>query len=351
LAVSRKVLVAIAVVVIVVAGLAAYFFTLPPAPRLTSVKMALLYDFTIPVLKAMGEAAKVAIEEINAGGGILGVKIEYKAWNTMKKVDVALAAYREAVVDWGAKYVILEGVSEEMLALMEEGAKLYSRYPHVLVYCGMASEVTVKVIDEYDKYKFAFRIFHADYDGNMLWPATILWDAKNVLKVKKIAILIEDIAGFRGLWEGLRTTTKHGVIEQRPLRDIAKDLGLEVVYEARFPAGEKMFLGYLETAYAKGAELIYVYSSWYTDCVTLAKQWATSIAKDAYLIFMGGPNMWTIFWDLTGGAALGVITPVFDVEDYPPVSPYTQSLVKKMHEKGLRVDFSAHFYYSAIYTT
>jgi len=105
--------------------------------------MALLYDFTIPVLKAMGEAAKVAIEEINAGGGILGVKIEYKAWNTMKKVDVALAAYREAVVDWGAKYVILEGVSEEMLALMEEGAKLYSRYPHVLMYCWHgSSEVT-----------------------------------------------------------------------------------------------------------------------------------------------------------------------------------------------------------------
>jgi hypothetical protein len=32
-----------------------------------------------------------------------------------------------------------------------------------------------------------------------LWPTTFLWDAKNVLKVKKIAILIEDITGLRPL--------------------------------------------------------------------------------------------------------------------------------------------------------
>jgi ABC-type branched-subunit amino acid transport system substrate-binding protein len=349
LAVSRKVLVAIAVVVIVVAGLAAYLLTLPPAPRLTSVKIALLYDPTVPILKAQGEAAKVAIEEINAGGGILGVKIEYKAWNTMKKVDVALAAYREAVVDWGAKYVILEGVSEEMLALMEEGAKLYSRYPHVLTYVGMAAEVTVKVMNEYDKYKFAFRAFDADYDANVLRPAAIFWDAKNVLKVKKIAIFIEDAAWTLGARQGLRVETKYGTVEQKPLREIAKDIGLEVVYESTFPVGEKIFIPYLEAAYARGAEFMFFMSSWYTDCVTLAKQWSTSIARDIYIALYGGPNHWTIFWDLTGGAALGALSGVFDVEDFMPVSPYTQSLIKKMHERGLRADMSVHYYYSIIY--
>jgi len=371
MAVSKTALVAIVVVIVVVAGFAVYFLTLPrapgpgvtpapgpgpspgpaptPAPQLRSVKIALLYDPTIPVLKVQGEAAKVAIEEINAGGGILGVKIDYKTWNTMRKVDVALAAYREAVVDWGANYVILEGVSEEMLALMEEGAKLYSQYPHVLMYCGMAGEVTIKVINEYDKYKFAFRIFDADYDANVLRPASIFWDAKNVVGAKKIAILIEGAAWTEGARKGLRVETKQGVIEQKPLRDIAREIGLEVVYESEFPVGEKDFLKYFETAYARGAEYIFVMSSWYTDCVTAAKQWSTSIARDIYLELYGGPNHWTVFWDLTGGAALGMISGVFDIEDYPPVSPYTQSFVKKMHEKGLRVDMSAHYYYSAIY--
>ncbi len=347
--VSRTALVAIVVAVIIVAGLAAYFLMPPAAPPLRSVKIALLYDPTLPVLKAQGEAAKVAIEEINAAGGVLGVKIEYKEWNTMRKVDVALAAYREAVVDWGAQYVILEGVSEEMLALMEEGAKLYPRYPHVLMYVGMAGEVTVKVINEYDKYKFAFRMFDADYDANVLRPASIFWDAKNVFGVKKIAILIEDAAWTLGARKGLRVETRHGVIEQKPLREIAKDIGLEVVYEAAFPVGEKNFIPYLEAAYARGAEYIFAMTSWYTDCVTLVKQWAASIARDIYLELYGGPNHWTIFWDITGGAALGVISGVFDIEDYPPISPYTRSFIKKMHEKGLRVDMSAHYYYSAVY--
>jgi len=349
LAVSRTALIAVVVVVIVVAGLAAYFLTLPPAPKLRSVKIALLYDPTVPVLKGEGEAAKVAIEEINAAGGILGVKVEYREWNTMKKVDVALAAYREAVVDWGAQYVLLEGVSEEMLALMEEGAKLYPRYPHILMYVGMASEVTIKVMNEYDKYKFAFRMFDVDYDANVLRPASIFWEAKNTIGVKKIAILIEDAAWTLGARQGLRVETKYGVIEQKPLREIAKEIGLEVVYEAHFPVGCRDFLPYLEAAYAKGAEYIFVMSSWYTDCITLTKQWATSIARDIYLTLYGGPNHWTIFWDLTGGAALGVLSGVFDIEDYPPVSPYTQSFVKKMHEKKLRVDMSAHYYYSAVY--
>jgi branched-chain amino acid transport system substrate-binding protein len=371
MAVSKMALVAIVVVVVVVAGLATYFLTLPrapgpgvtpapspgpspgpaptPAPQLRSVKIALLYDPTNPVLKGMGEAAKVAIEEINAGGGILGVKIDYKTWNTMKKVDVALAAYREAVVDWGAHYVILEGVSEEALALQEEGAKLYSQYPHILTYAGMASEYTLKVMSEYDKYKFAFRMFVADYDGNNFWPASILWDAKNVLGVKKIAILVEDVVGFRGCWEGFRAETKYGVVEQKPIREIAKELGLEVVYESKFPVGEKNFIPYLEAAYARGAEFILAYTSWYTDCVTFAKQWATSIARDIYLFLLGGANQWAIFWDLTGGAALGVVSPVYDIEYRPPISPYTQSFIKKMHERGLRVDASSFYYYSAIY--
>jgi hypothetical protein len=130
---------------------------------------------------------------------------------------------------------------------------------------------------------------------------------------------------------------------------LAKEAGLEVVYEATIPVGEKNFIPYLEATYIKGAEAIFVLSSWYTDCITLTKQWATSIARDIYLVLYGGPNHWTIFWDLTGGAALGVITPLFDVEDFPPISPLTQSFIRKMHEKGFRVDMSAHYYYSAIY--
>jgi len=349
LVMSRGALAALVVLIVVIVGLGVYLSIGRPAPELQSVRIALLYDPTNPVLNAQGEAAKLAIEEINAGGGILGVKVEVRSWNTMRTTEGALAAYREAVVDWGAQYVILEGVSEEMLALMEEGKTLYPQYPHVLMYCGMAGDVTMKVMENYDKYKFAFRIFDADYDANVARPAAIFWDVKNSLGLNKIAILIEDAAWTRGAREGLRVETKYGTIVQKPLREIAKDMGLEVVYEEKIPVGCKEFLSYLEAAQAKGAEYIFVLSSWYTDCTTLTKQWATSKARDIYLALYGGPNHWMAFWGMTGGAALGVLSGVFDFENYPPVSPYTQDFIKKMHEKGLRVDMSAHYYYSAVY--
>ena len=335
--------------IVVIVGLSVYLSIGRPAPKLQSVKIALLYDPTNPVLKGEGEAAKLAIEEINAGGGILGVNVEVRTWNTMRTTEGALAAYREAVMDWGAQYVLLEGVSEEMLALMEEGKTLYPQYPHVLMYCGMAGEVTIKVMENYDKYKFAFRIFDADYDANVARPASLFWDVKNSFGLNKIAILIEDAAWTRGAREGLRVETRYGTVVQKPLREIAKDIGLEVVYEDRIPVGCKEFLPYLEAAKAKGAEFIFVMSSWYTDTTTLTKQWAASTARDIYLALYGGPNAWMAFWQLTGGAALGVLSPITDFENLPSLSPYTQPFIRKMHERGLRPDGSAHYYYSAVY--
>ncbi|MGP3667739.1 MAG: ABC transporter substrate-binding protein [Candidatus Bathyarchaeota archaeon] len=342
-------MVVVAIIIIAAAGYVGYIYTAPKPTVAKPVKIAVLTDFTSPVLRAEGEAAILAIDEVNKTGGILGRKVEYVWLNTMRKVDVAITAYRKALMEEGAKYVILEGVSEEMLALMEEGTKLYSQYPHILMYCGMASEVTLKVINEYDKYKFAFRIFDVDFDANVLRPYDYFLHARDVLKVSKIAILIEDAAWTYGAREGFSTTTKFGDVKQKPLREIAKELGLEVVYEANIAVGEKNFVPIMEAIAAKGAQYIFVMSSWYTDCVTLTKQWSTSAARDAYLALYGGPNHWTTFWDLTGGAALGVISGVYDVEDFPPVSPLTQQFIKKMHEKDLRVDLSAHYYYSAIY--
>ena len=374
-AVKRGIIV-ITVILIIIASIIGYFTgatTTPPTKTIThtvtipytttvtvtptpftklkhSLRIAILYDPAEPVLNAQGEAAIVAIEEINAAGGILGQPIVYRTWNTMRRVDAALAAYREAVVDWSADVVIIEGVSEEALALMEEGAWLYSQYPHILVVAGsMSADITLKVMNGYDKYKFVFRMFHADFDGNVLWPASILWEAKNVFGINKIALLIEGAAWTFGARNSIVIKTEHGVIEQKSLRDLTKEAGLEIVYEATIPVGEKIFIPYLEAAYVRGAELILVISSWYTDTIALTKQWATSAARDIYLVLYGGSNHWLTFWNLTGGAALGVITPLFDVEDFPPISPLTQSFIRKMHEKGLRVDMSAHYYYSAIY--
>ncbi|MEM5823863.1 MAG: ABC transporter substrate-binding protein, partial [Archaeoglobaceae archaeon] len=53
-----------------------------------------LFDPRVPVLKADAEAIKIAIEEINAKGGILGRKVEFVHEDTQRKVDIAVSAYR-----------------------------------------------------------------------------------------------------------------------------------------------------------------------------------------------------------------------------------------------------------------
>ncbi|MEM3762733.1 MAG: ABC transporter substrate-binding protein, partial [Archaeoglobaceae archaeon] len=104
-----------------------------------------LFDPRVPVLKADAEAIKIAIEEINAKGGILGRKVEFVHEDTQRKVDIAVSAYRGAVVEKKCKVVFVEGVSEEALAIIEEGAKLYPSYPHLVISSQAAVGTTLKV--------------------------------------------------------------------------------------------------------------------------------------------------------------------------------------------------------------
>ncbi|WP_290597571.1 MULTISPECIES: ABC transporter substrate-binding protein [unclassified Archaeoglobus] len=309
-----------------------------------------LFDPRIPVLKADAEAIKMAVDEINAQGGILGKQVEYIHEDTQRKVDVAISAYRSAVLEKDCKIVFLEGVSEEALAIIEEGARIFPTKPHIVISSQAAVGTTFKVIEDYDKYKFYFRNLPPDPELNYKVPKTYFEFAKNVIGAKKVALLLEDAAWTECARKGCVYESKFGKFESKPMREwVKEEYGMEVVYEANIAVGEKNFLPMLEEAARNGAEYIFVLSSWYTDTITLSKQWASSGAKDIPISYFGGPNQWAVFWDLTGGAALGTFTIMYDTEDVPPVTTKTREVVKKLHEKKLSVDMSVHYYYSEMY--
>ncbi len=324
--------------------------TTTPPPVEEKIVVCGLFDPRIPVLKADSEAIKIAVEEINAQGGILGKKVEYIHEDTQRKVDVAISAYRSAVLEKGCKVVFLEGVSEEALAIIEEGARIFPTKPHIVISSQAAVGTTFKVIEDYDKYKFYFRNLPPDPELNYKTPKTFFHFAKNYLDVKKVALFLEDAAWTECARKGCVYESKFGKFESKPMREwVKEEYGLEVVYEANIAVGEKNFLPMLEEAARNGAEYIFVLSSWYTDTITMSKQWASSGAKDIPISFFGGPNQWRVFWDLTGGAALGSFTIMYDTEDVPPVTPKTREVVKKMHEMKLSADMSVHYYYSEMY--
>jgi len=308
-----------------------------------------LFDPRVPVLKADAEAIKIAVEEINAKGGILGRKVEFVHEDTQRKVDIAVSAYRGAVVEKKCKVVFVEGVSEEALAIIEEGAKLYPSYPHLVISSQAAVGTTLKVMENYDKYKFYFRNLPPDPDLNYNVPKTHFAIAK-AIGAKKVALLLEEAAWTECARKGCTIQTPYGNFTSKAMKDwVQEEFGLEVVYVANIAVGQKDFLPMLEEAARRGAEYIFVLSSWYTDTITMSKQWAESGAKNIPIGFFGGPNQWGIFYNLTGGKALGSMSIFYDTPDVPPVSEKTREMVKKLNSLGLAVDMSVHYYYSEIY--
>ncbi|MEG9194415.1 MAG: ABC transporter substrate-binding protein [Candidatus Methanoglobus sp.] len=326
--------------------------TTPTAPPVSAepIGVCALFDPRVPAFKADAEAIKTAVEEINAKGGILGRKLVFYWDDTQRKVDIAITAYRSAVIEKKCKIVFVEGVSEEVYAIIDEGAKIFPSHPHIVFSSQAGMDTTLKVMKDYDKYKFYFRNLPPDPDLNYNVAKWFFDIAKNVIGAKKVALILEDAAWTKCAREGCKFDTPYGVIESKPMRQwVQDDFGLQVVYVSHAAVGEKNFLPMLEQIAANKADFIFVLSSWYTDTVTITKQWASSSAKNIPIAFFGGTAQWLAQWKLTGGASLGTIAMIYDYEGMPEISPTTIPIVKALHAKGLSVDTSAHYYYSELY--
>ena len=169
---------------------------------------------------------EVAVEEINKAGGILGRPVEYMVLDGKGDTSLSVEAARRLIMENKATFVSVEGRSEICLAAQENSAALFKEYPHILVFNGpMAEELTAKIVDNYDKYKFCFR----DWDPE---PAHYAWldnyfnnIFKGILKAKTLAFLWEDLA-WTQMWrkgiDYMKLPTWEEAAKQR--------YGMEVVY-------------------------------------------------------------------------------------------------------------------------
>ena len=102
---------------------------------------------------AMEKAVKLAAEEINAQGGILGKKIVVVTANTKLNPNTATSEFRRLAVDEGCKVIIggfSSGVALSMMDVMAETKVLW---------LGDASSprLTDNVAKDYEHYKYYFR--------------------------------------------------------------------------------------------------------------------------------------------------------------------------------------------------
>ena len=138
---------------------------------------------------------KMAAEEINASGGILGRPLKYIVMDGKGDTSLSVEAFRKLVIEDKAKFISVEGRSEICLAVQEASGSLFREYPHILVFNGpMGSELTARNLDQPGKYDHCFRDWDpepAHYAQMKYWFSTT-WP--KVFKVKKLAILWEDLA-------------------------------------------------------------------------------------------------------------------------------------------------------------
>jgi branched-chain amino acid transport system substrate-binding protein len=307
------------------------------APKGEPIVIGAITNISAPYGASLKASMEIAVDEINNSGGILGrpVKLVIEDWK--RQVPLALAAYKKLVMQDKCVVVFTEG-SEAVVALVEEGAKLFKSYPHIqMAQYASSDDLTLETVGkDYEKYKFFFRGFSNMY--TQYTQALNLWEVyKDVVKAKKVALIIEDIAYTKTMITGKKDP--HGY---PPYKEFLESKGFEVVLLTQVAAQEKMFLPTFELVAKSGAELM-VWAGAYANHQTVAKQWQESAAKDVDIISFSGASGYKNFMAMTNGGGLGWIA------QFPEINiPYTSDslpFLKKLEAKGVGLMVSTYIGY------
>ncbi len=295
-----------------------------------------------PGTKPCMDIQQMAVDEINAAGGVMGRPIKYIVMDGKGDTSLSVEAARKLIIEDKASFISVEGRTEICLAVQENSGRLYKEYPHILVFNGpMGSELTARIIDEPGKYDFCFR----DWDPEPAHYAQqkyLFTQMRKVRGIKKLAILWEDLAWTNEWRRGI------DYIKLPTWEKLIQDCGMEVVYSKAVKPRGTLYFPILQEIADKKADAIYYISSWFTDTESFCKQWADSAAKNIEVDLYGGVSQTYRFWKMTGGKALGIYGSFTDL-DKIPLTPKTIPLVKKAHAKGISMQIHVHIAYADIY--
>ena len=334
---NRSIIIALGMVLLLF-----FVFGFTPAEQKTPIPISYIGNFSQPWGKSGLAAARLAVEEINAAGGIAGRPLNLLSSDNNGQVPLTVEAYKKAVITDGSLIIFTEG-SEGVLACQIAGAMLFKEFPHIQIGVWTnADSVTDRVAENPDKFKFFFRA-----SGQMRLNTQIYINSWAKLYrdrgYKKIAILLEDAEWTTCLLKG---DPPRGIL---PLKAQWEKLGFQVSYTADVPLTETMWLPILEDVASSGAQAICMFAV-YGDAVSLAKQWVQSAAKNIVICINGGvSSLGQPFWDMTGGAALGWVSGALsnpDLEITDKTRPFFTKLMKEYRVGGLE---NSYMTYEAIY--
>lgn len=276
------------IVVAAVAGIAAYMFWMAPASSTETIRIGIAGDLDMPTGKATLQGAKLAAEQINAQGGILGRNVTIVAEDDDSEtppndITVATNALTKLISVDKADYIISSAPGSITLTYQD----ISSQNKKILFTVSNALDnLTQRVLDNYDKYKYYFR---ACPTNSSTASAGMLGDiiaVGNYTGFTKVALLFIDATASKQAYFGLK--------ESLPSH------GFQVVYSNFFPPTTTDFTSYFSALEAAGAQILVPIIPLSGTSASLVKEWYERQSPTVLWGVIGGAQD-SNFWNLTEG--------------------------------------------------
>ncbi len=254
------------------------------------VKVGFIGSFASDVGKSTLRGAEIAIEELNAAGGVLGgKKIKLVTADDRDDVQEGVKAYEYLAETEKVDFIISGSIDDVSLGWLPRMVEY--KTPTLDTWTSSISIID-KVVNEYDTYKMYFMNVASDEA-----LATLYVDFGKDVLVKKLGwkktIILQEDTSFGGAINGLVTQL------------LAPEAGLEVLGTVVFDPNTVDFAPLFAKCVESGADFIYLISS--VNSQTVSAQYV----KLQVQLPMTGVNtgaLSTEYWDDTGGAGGGMST-------------------------------------------
>lgn len=297
--------------------------------KIDTVRIGILTPVQLAVGMGITNAAKLATEEINGSGGILGKKVEMFVGDTEGKPEKGITALKKLVLEDKVDVLIGEYSSGVTLALQP----FLPGYKTVFITTGAASiALTDNVKKDYTKNKYFFRNMINSDIRQQEWAFKFLKEfVHGDLRYKKFAVLSE--------------ATKWTEAYAPNLKKKLEDVGLDVVFYERFDVDIKDFSPIFTKIKANGAQWIAQILS-HAASIPAIKAWQE--IKPAPMGLCNVQGMDSKFWEVTGGACLYEATYNFIAR-----APLTDKTIpmwdKYVKQFGTNPVYTTGFTYDSVY--
>jgi branched-chain amino acid transport system substrate-binding protein len=259
-----------------------------PAPAVETIKIGVLAPFNTQPGEGIRNGIALAVQEINAAGGIDGhplqvveVNDEYSAEKTVRGYQ--RLAGRDRVV------AVLGVAGDGIFPIMEQLA----RYKVPMITTGTGSDrLTEMVAENPARYRWFFRVMHKSSELGDVTADFAIHCLAEKHGLKKFAIMVEDdiwTKNIRDIWR----------------KKLTENPGTRVVYSGTFGFQTKDFSILLQQIIDSKADYILDASS-RVDATTYLKRWAAVKGPPIGAIPTGAGTK--RYYDLIGDAGLGVVS-------------------------------------------